>query len=91
VSKADEIRRAFADPAVKARLAQEHARARVARSRTRDVRNLAAKAAGGRSEVDETTLDALADEIAGLITLDRHTNAAIIREMLAPYVASLAK
>ena len=93
MSKADDIRRTFADPAVKARVAEQHAAEQeaIARTRTREVRKLTAKAAAGRAEVDEVTLDALADEIAGLIKLNRQANAAIIREMLPAYVASLAK
>lgn len=93
MSKADAIRQAWADPAVKASADQGAAdeRERAARKASRKIRSLTAKAAGGRAEVDELTLGALAVEIAKLITLDPQANAAVIRELLPPYIASLAR
>jgi hypothetical protein len=87
LSRADAIRQAYANPAVKASIDQEAAaqRKRAASANTRKLRALTADAG---PDMDELALDALAARIAALITIDPQTNSALIREMLPAYLAS---
>ena len=88
-SRADAIRQAYANPAVKASIDQEATaqRQQAASANVKKLRKLTADANPG---MDELALDALATRIAGLITLDPPANAALIREMLPAYLASRA-
>lgn len=89
-SRADLIRQAWADPAVKAGTDQSAAAGRdqAGHAKVKKIRSLAAKARKGGAELDELGLDALAADIAKLITLDPVTNTAIIRELLPAYVSA---
>ena len=89
MSKADDIRQAYAVPANRARIDQDSAgdRNRADRQVTKKVRALVAESARDLSELDELALEALAAKMASMVNLDPANNTALMRELLPAYVA----
>ncbi len=89
MSKADRVRKAWADPATKADVDQQAAARRAASAGkiAGKIRRTVADALKDRTEIDEMTLEILAVQLAALVSLDPGDNAALMHELLPAYVA----